>query len=247
MADTTRLHMAAERGLVDVVESLILHGADVDARDRDRRTPLHLAADCGQVRVAEVLIAHGADVDAREAWGGTPLHQAAPHHPSVATLAMVELLLRHGALVDASTSENLTPLHLNAQSSAVAEVAELLVAHGADVHARSDRGATPLHFTTDVNGASLVATLLLDKGADVHRGRHVGNPVTPGTATEGRHCIGLRSTRNPRTERWGCSTGAPTSMRKIARAEPPAAHPIRMPRRGVYRQRRLSRDTARRG
>ena len=69
-----QLHSAAEEGRKDVVELLLAHGANVNARSivqsvtkgnlsyetPEGLTPLHLAANMGHEDVAEVLLAHGA-------------------------------------------------------------------------------------------------------------------------------------------------------------------------------------------
>ena len=48
---------------VDVVTTLLEHGATVDARDVHRQTPLLLAAQNNCFDVARLLLKHGAAVD----------------------------------------------------------------------------------------------------------------------------------------------------------------------------------------
>jgi ankyrin repeat protein len=43
-AQITPLHLAAEGGLFEIVQELLIQGADVTAKDRTHRTPLHLAS-----------------------------------------------------------------------------------------------------------------------------------------------------------------------------------------------------------
>ena len=73
----TALILAASRGEVDEVRSLLADGAaKVDAADYDLRTPLHLASSEGHDAVVEALIASGADVNAADRWGNRPLDDA---------------------------------------------------------------------------------------------------------------------------------------------------------------------------
>ena len=60
----TPLHYAAGNGNLAVVETLVIHGADVNALasgDETPVTPLYLATQSGMARVAAFLRAHGAD------------------------------------------------------------------------------------------------------------------------------------------------------------------------------------------
>jgi ankyrin repeat protein len=77
------LHSAASGGNKEVVELLIAHGAEVNAKvdhiiffDQSYFTPLHYAAQGGHKEVVEVLLAHGADVTAKSVKGKTPLKLA---------------------------------------------------------------------------------------------------------------------------------------------------------------------------
>ena len=60
----TSLHLAAQKGHVDVAKVLVENGADVNAIDGFGQTTLHLAAFYGHVDVAKVLVENGADVNA---------------------------------------------------------------------------------------------------------------------------------------------------------------------------------------
>ena len=67
------LHGAAMWGYDGIIRELLARGADVNVRDRARRTPLHRAAVNGHRRACELLLEAGAEVNARDAEGLTPL------------------------------------------------------------------------------------------------------------------------------------------------------------------------------
>uniref|UniRef100_A0A1I8JL13 ANK_REP_REGION domain-containing protein n=1 Tax=Macrostomum lignano TaxID=282301 RepID=A0A1I8JL13_9PLAT len=74
--DRRALHWAAYNGSVDLIDLLVRHGAEINARDKQAFTPLHTAAACGNIFAARKLVDLGADVNAATLQGNTPLHVA---------------------------------------------------------------------------------------------------------------------------------------------------------------------------
>jgi ankyrin repeat protein len=70
------LHVASRHGRVGVVQLLLQHGADVDARDDDERSLLHLASHGGHVEVARVLLERRADMETPDKYDCSPLERA---------------------------------------------------------------------------------------------------------------------------------------------------------------------------
>ncbi|KAK0516682.1 hypothetical protein JMJ35_001285 [Cladonia borealis] len=107
----TALHVALwgrSRSHRAIFRLLIESGADIEARDKYRRTALHLAVsqkDKGRGFV-QALLDMNASHEARDCWGCTPLHTAAA---SKAENAIVRLLLS-GADIEARDSTGMTPL-----------------------------------------------------------------------------------------------------------------------------------------
>ncbi len=167
----TPLAMAAVAGQKDVVEFLLAHGADVNARDIVGDTPLHNADwedDEGHKDVVGLLLAHGADVNAKGQQGRTPLHDAAFD----GSTGMTTLLLAKGADVKARDDLGDTPLHFAAMSGP--GVVNLLLANGADVNAQNIAGTTPLMMAALLAQES-AAEVLLAHGADVNAKDKIGN------------------------------------------------------------------------
>lgn len=137
----------AVSGKPHLIETLLMAGADVHARNNLGQTALHRACTPKTIRL---LIEAGADVNARANDGSTPLHYSKSPES-------VEALLRAGANPNARNAIGITPLHLATNL----EVVELLLAHGAEVDAVADNGRTPLHYVISVP----VAEILLEHGA----------------------------------------------------------------------------------
>lgn len=162
----------------EIVEFLVEHGADVNAREVTGETPLVLAQ--GDPGLTDYLLSKGARFDIFTAvildrldqialrlkencenanatleTGETPLFRAR-------SLAATELLLSHGANVNHRNRRDCTPLW-NARDRATAE---LFLAYGADIHTRSQyMGCTAL-YAAAMGGRSEVLELLIEQGAD---------------------------------------------------------------------------------
>ncbi len=68
----TPLHVAAAKGYLRVIETLLQRGVNVNAIDNDRWTPLHAAAHWEQEEACRILAQNGADFTAQTYSGQTP-------------------------------------------------------------------------------------------------------------------------------------------------------------------------------
>ncbi len=138
----TPLHWAAVQGHWDVVETLVEHGADVNAVGGDGGTPLHLASHHDRPDMIRLLLDEGADLAIQNRWGRTPLHVAARRNCDL----VAALLLSRGADPNATTKEGWTPLHV-AQIAGHPRVRDLLLAHGADPGRKDEKGKLPAEYS----------------------------------------------------------------------------------------------------
>lgn len=87
---TTPLHWVAYtsgRQQESIIELLIAHGADPNARDDSGQTPLHAAAFEGELQAVKLLLQAGADPSIQDMTSETPLNQAvARGHTEIADL-----------------------------------------------------------------------------------------------------------------------------------------------------------------
>ena len=169
----TPLHHAASHGHATIVATLIVAGADVNAKNNGGQTPLHKAADRGHAPVVSILIAAGADVNAKNNDGETPLYRAAQGNAPV-----VSILIAARADADAKNNDGETPLHRAAAQGNV-PVISILIAAGADVNAKNNDGETPLYETAYWGRASVASVLIAAGGhwGEVCANEFVVNPA----------------------------------------------------------------------
>ena len=154
------VYLAACKGDLDRVTTLIEGGTDVNAKDEFGCTPLHWAALADSPEVADFLIAKGADLNVRDGYSLTPLMNAR-------ALPVVELLIAKGADIHAKVErQGRTKLHMTCLTGDK-DMADLLIRKGADVNLKDRSGITPLWLAAS-GGHTDVAELLIAKGADVN-------------------------------------------------------------------------------
>jgi ankyrin repeat protein len=144
----TPLCAAVQRGLADVVDVLLAHGADPDQRLRFGGEPLlHLAASAGDAAMVRVLLAHGVQPGCVDRYGNIALHWAGD-------AATGDLLLKagHASQVHARNATGQTPLHRACDSALIA----LLLRHGADPRSEDASGRTRVSDAAEVAGALAV-------------------------------------------------------------------------------------------
>ena len=128
--DKAPIVIAYENRFMDVVDTLINAGANVNTKDREGQSLLLLAAKAEDTKNAKYFINLGADINAATPQGFTPLHFAAKN----GDVDLVNALLgRNDCIVDPINNEQKTPYHL-AMMGNHNEVANELVGRGANTN-----------------------------------------------------------------------------------------------------------------
>ncbi|CAH2252567.1 ankyrin repeat domain-containing 6 isoform X2 [Pelobates cultripes] len=151
----TPLHLAANKGHLNVVQILLKAGCDLDIQDDGQQTALHRAAVVGNSEVLAALIQEGCALDRQDKDGNTALHEAAWHGFSQS----VKLLVKAGANVLARNKAGNTPLHLACQNGHSQSCRILLLA-GSRADLKNNAGDTSLHVAARYNHLSIIRVLL---------------------------------------------------------------------------------------
>jgi TPR repeat protein/ankyrin repeat protein/uncharacterized protein YecT (DUF1311 family) len=163
-----------------LVEFLVAHGANVNARVQDQRpqfgaeniehgdTALHRAVARGQLEYAQVLIAKGADIEALSSRFETPLALALENK----RLDMAKMLVERGAKLNPTNGSEITPL-LGAIHSQDIVMVQFALENGATVNAAVTNVVPnkpvgyPLQSAIEAGDMDIVK-LLIHAGADVN-------------------------------------------------------------------------------
>jgi len=203
----TPLHLACLNGHPEVIEILLDHGADIEARDGIQRTPLILAAESKNLRVAEILVDRGANINAVAIRGYTAIlwgtrnqfteyvdlliekkadisTEALPRVFQMAVVAgmprLYEYVLGLGCNVEEIKQRD-PDLIFPASAAGSAEIVKSLVGYGFE-SARTDAvGWTPLHYAASEGQTEVVSYLIgleLDKDARNKKGESAFNLAT---------------------------------------------------------------------
>ncbi len=156
----TPLHVAAS---AQIAQSLINHGADVNALDKFKWTPLHSAV---KGEVAELLIKNGSDIKARNDRKRLPIHTASCGEVALALIksgqdineTIADALHKPGAY-RSKQADFLTPLYCSIIDNRF-DVAKSLIQSGADISRTADNGETYLHLAAKTGKKEIVEALL---------------------------------------------------------------------------------------
>jgi uncharacterized protein len=122
------LLQAAKSCNANIMQDMLVRGADINAPDKYQKTALMIAAERGCMNVVRLLIDKGANVNARDNLGGTALMMAAMRGSE----DIVRILLEKGADVNIRETSFLHYTALGyAKESGNKKVVEMLTAAGA--------------------------------------------------------------------------------------------------------------------
>ncbi len=164
----TALHLASEKGYMEIIETLIEHGADWRKTDDYGNTNLHYAASQGGIESVKYFFDRfGPDrINIKNDEGETPLHQSI----TSGSEAVVGFLIANGGYVNAKSKIGLTPIS-NLPLEWNFKVAKLLLDNGAnpnDYYLSFFGYKFPILCEAASNSQYDIMKILLEKGANVN-------------------------------------------------------------------------------
>ena len=163
--DHTWLHEAVRGGYSQVVlETMINHGADVNATIKNNRTALMIVTVHGNRKAIYVLLSAGADPNSADADGDTCLHYAVRNGCCAEVL---QAIISLGVDVNATNKRNVPALML-ACDRGNKDAIKVLLNAGADPNLTDDKGATCIHCAVGEGCSKDVLEVVVNHGADVN-------------------------------------------------------------------------------
>ena len=152
----TALQLASANCSNDIIDALLLKGADPNQGSANYPAPLIMAAAKGDIDMMKVLLKRGANINAANPNFGTVLHIAArTRNPQ-----LVQLLVDRGADVNAVITpyRPLTPL-MEAAAKGDGDTIRILLTHGAKKDAKGPNGRTALDYAEQYGNQEAIAAL----------------------------------------------------------------------------------------
>jgi ankyrin repeat protein len=151
----TPLHIAAQRGKLDLVDLMLNWNAPVNIRDGNSQTPLHHAAKSGRVDIIHRLVKGSASLVATDNHGCTALFSAC----AFGQVEAAKLLWSLGASISQRDNSGRLMLH-SAARFGHEEVVKMLLSAGISAQCTDNAGVTPIHEACRSGWTPILDTLL---------------------------------------------------------------------------------------
>ncbi|XP_008205232.1 rabankyrin-5 isoform X2 [Nasonia vitripennis] len=184
--ECTPLHLCCQWGLEQVVQTLIEHGANVNARDAEGKTPVHIAIQNQHAQIISLLLCHpNINLSIRDKKGQSPFATALAVRNNKAAQAILDRLPSAAEQFD---NKGRNFLHTAIQKNDMESILFLLSIQ-VDVNSRvQDVTQTPPLHLAAINGNEMLVRSLILAGArvndtDAHRNTALHAAAKAGHAT----------------------------------------------------------------
>ena len=138
-----------------ILELLLVEGADANCKDMLQQTPLFYASRFGHGTQVRLLVEAGAEVNSRDNYGQTSLYYSTREGQS----STIALLLELGANVNSVDNLGQTAIFYSCREGKF-ESSEILIEHGANVNHSDKTRNTPLSWAKRSGNSTLVEYLI---------------------------------------------------------------------------------------
>ena len=146
----------------EVLQTIINHGADINAKNMENGTAFMIACWRGHTDAINVLLNAGADPNIADADGNTCLHYAV----KCCGKEVIQTIINCGANVTATSRNNITALSRACKKRNI-EAINVLLNVGADPNIADADGNTCLHYAVKCCGKEVIQTII-NCGANVN-------------------------------------------------------------------------------
>ena len=169
--DANLLYISAEIGDMEVVETLIAAGVDINQTGHGT-TPLYIASQHGYVDVVTRLLAEeNININKTTLKDATPLHIASQlGHVDIVRA----LLAKEQIKINEATKDGVTPLLIAAYNGHLEVVQALLRRDDVQVNVKNNKGYTPLHLAVAKGYIHLVHALLANTQVNIQEPNNIG-------------------------------------------------------------------------
>jgi len=103
----TPLHEAIKKGNIEIIQTLMQDGTNLNTQNKIGDTPLHEAIKNENIGIIQILLQHGSDPNIPNIKGDTSLHEAIKK----GNIVIVQILMQRGSDPDILNQMGNTPLH----------------------------------------------------------------------------------------------------------------------------------------
>ena len=153
--EVTPLWCAAVANKLEVVKTLVMHGADVNSPSDTESTPVRSACYMTNIPIIKFLVDHGANIHKPNINGGTCLIN------SVQSAELCEFLINKGASVNAKDNSGNLALHYAIREGRT-DTVRLLLNHDSDHTAKNDFGDDALQ-TAALRGYQDIVQIIIEQ------------------------------------------------------------------------------------
>ncbi|XP_055841989.1 transient receptor potential cation channel subfamily A member 1 isoform X1 [Episyrphus balteatus] len=178
----TPLHCAAMFDHPEIVEYLVSEGADIDALDKEHRSPLLLAASRSAWKTVHTLIRLRANISKKDSTARNVLHFVIMNGGRLPEFAEeVNKIQSHGQLIqllNEKDSMGCSPLHYASRDGHIRSL-ENLIRLGACINLKNNNNESPLHFAARYGRYNTVRQLLDSEKGSFIINESDGEGLTP--------------------------------------------------------------------